>query len=139
VERRSWQAADGGEQGRDTCRAIRGLQLGFWVRWGVKVPWRPCFRSGRSWEGMTVAGALQSAWAIALTSWRQVGASWGGWPAAHWWAKKMDMPQAGPDGFSILLFHFLSFSISISYFLNKPRLLYCIHVSPTCTPPSGVY
>ena len=28
---------------------------------------------------------------------------------------------------------------SISYFLNKPRLLYCIHVSPTCTPPSGVH
>ena len=31
------------------------------------------------------------------------------------------------------------FSISISYYLNKPRLLYCIHVSPTCTPPSGVH
>ena len=27
----------------------------------------------------------------------------------------------------------------LSYFLNKPRLLYCIHVSPTCTPPSGVH
>ena len=30
------------------------------------------------------------------------------------WAKKMDRPQAGPDGFSIFLIHFLSFSISFS-------------------------
>ena len=46
------------------------------------------------------------------------GASWFGvvgllLPLASW-AKKMDRPQAGPDGFSIFLIHFLSFSISFS-------------------------
>ena len=39
----------------------------------------------------------------------------------------------------LFLLPVLFLSISIFYLLNKPRLLYCIQVSPTCTPHSGVH